>query len=177
MRNISVDLNVNGPYGLIYFKAWSSASGTLWEALGGAVFLEEVGHWKWTLKFPKPTPFPVSFLYFLPVDKNCKFSAAAPECNCLCACCYNPCLDHHGLSSRNCKSQLTLPSICCLGHAVLSKQQKCRHDIYFLKYLTVYVLETETKSTVQPSKLGNLQVSILILLDFFHSAFFFPEQK
>lgn len=60
MRHFSVDLNVNSPYRLIYFKAWSSANETLWEALG-AVVLEEVEHWKWTLKFPKPTRFQLAF--------------------------------------------------------------------------------------------------------------------
>lgn len=41
------------------------AIGKVVEALGGRAFLEEVGHWRWALRFYSPVPLPV---YSLPPD-------------------------------------------------------------------------------------------------------------
>lgn len=62
-------LNENAPS-----ITWFPVSG-----LGGVPMLEEVWHWKFTLKFPKPMPFSVSSLCLLLVDQEVS-SQVQPFC-------------------------------------------------------------------------------------------------
>lgn len=53
-------LDKNGPQRLTHLNAWSLVSETFWEGLERVVLLEEMNHWRRTLKFQKPTPACVS---------------------------------------------------------------------------------------------------------------------
>lgn len=53
-------LDKNSPQRLIHLNAWSLVSETFWEGLERVVLLEDMNHWRRTLKFQKPTPACVS---------------------------------------------------------------------------------------------------------------------
>ena len=63
-------LNEKGFDDLIYLNTWSLVGEIVWKELGGAVLLEEVCHWGWTLRFQKLTPFPVSCLCLMFIDQD-----------------------------------------------------------------------------------------------------------
>ena len=88
-------LNNNSPHRLIDLNAWSSGCGTTKERLGHMALLEEVCHWRWALRFEKPS---VSF-FLLPVDVDVELSTTSPV-PCLHACHHASHHDDNGLNLR-----------------------------------------------------------------------------
>ena len=62
LLNNCASWNENGPQRLKYLNAWSLVAGTVWEGLGGVAMLEEVWHWRLTLRVQRLQLFPTSSL-------------------------------------------------------------------------------------------------------------------
>lgn len=79
------------------------------EGLEGMSWLEEVCHWGWAPRFPKPKPDPLSLSRLL---RRCSSSTHH-------VCLPAPCHDGHGLTLCKLSPQLSPSSISYLGHGVL----------------------------------------------------------
>lgn len=107
-------LNENVSHGLMYLSTWSPVGGTVWKGVGVVLLEEAVYPGGWTLR---SHPFPVFSPCFRLKVQDVSPQHSAPVA--MLACC-----DGCGLLGVwNCKPKHTT-SLSCLGHGILSQQQK-----------------------------------------------------
>jgi hypothetical protein len=68
-----------------YLSTWSTVDRTVWEGLGGVALLEELYHWRWSLRFQKTMSIPVSSPCYLCVGWDVSSQLLPQHHDCLAA--------------------------------------------------------------------------------------------